>query len=142
MINTILSRLNKVKKSKGRANQWQACCPAHQDKSPSLSIHQNETGKIFIHCFAGCDGNAIMGAIGLTLADLYPEQIHASKGIGKRPIFSAYDVLPMIEREAQIVAMCATELQSHPLPDADRQRLFKAVQRIQTGLALVGKSYV
>jgi protein tyrosine phosphatase len=140
MIDQILAKLRKVKKTS--SNRWLACCPAHEDKSPSLSIMQNETGKIFVHCFAGCDGNAIMAAMGMTLADLYPEQINASKGLGKRPAFSAYDVLPMIEREAQIVAMCATELQSHPLPDVDRQRLFKAVQRIQAGLAAVGKNYV
>ena len=142
MIDIILSRLQKVKKSHGRASQWMACCPAHEDKSPSLSIMQNAEGKIFVHCFAGCDGKAIMAAIGMTLADLYPDRIDSIKGLGKRPTFSPYDVLPMIEREAMVVAMCGSELQSHPLSDADRKRLFKAVQRIRAGLAAVGKSYV
>jgi hypothetical protein len=142
MIDTILSRLVKVKKSTGDANKWTACCPAHDDNSPSLKIIKNDTGKIFVHCFTGCDGKAIMAAMGMTLTDLYPEQIHPSKGLGKRPTISIYDVLPMIAYEAQIVAMCGSELQVHPLPDADRQRLFTAVHRIQTGLAAVGQSYV
>lgn len=140
MLESILSRLQKVRKT--GANRWSACCPAHEDRSPSLSIMQNETGKVFVHCFAGCDGRAIMGAIGMTLVDLYPDRIHPPKGIGSKPVFSPYEILPMIEREAMIVAMCGSELQTHPLPDDDRKRLFKAVQRIRTGVALMGRRYV
>lgn len=29
-------------------------CPAHTDKTPSLSIRQSTTGKLLLHCFAGC----------------------------------------------------------------------------------------
>jgi hypothetical protein len=140
MIDSILSRLQKVRRT--GAHRWSACCPAHEDRSPSLSIVQNETGKVFVNCFAGCDGRAIMSAIGMTLADLYPDRIDPPKGTGNKPVFSPYEILPMIEREASIVAMCGSELQTHPLPDDDRKRLFKAVQRIRMGVALMGRSYV
>ncbi len=30
-----------------------ACCPAHDDHNPSLSVSEVD-GKILIHCFAGC----------------------------------------------------------------------------------------
>lgn len=52
------------------AGKWSARCPAHQDKSPSLSITQ-ASDRILIHCFAGCGGTAIVAAIGLTMADLF-----------------------------------------------------------------------
>jgi len=34
---------------------WIAKCPAHNDRSPSLSIAVGNTGKPVVHCFAGCD---------------------------------------------------------------------------------------
>jgi len=55
-----------------RSGQFYARCPAHDDRSPSLSIH--DTGdKILIHCFAECKPDAVLAAIGLTFSDLYPE---------------------------------------------------------------------
>jgi hypothetical protein len=36
-------------------------CPAHEDRTPSLSIRQGHS--ILVHCFAGCDGGDVMRAI-------------------------------------------------------------------------------
>lgn len=33
---------------------WMARCPAHDDSTPSLSIHQAEDGTPLVHCHAGC----------------------------------------------------------------------------------------
>lgn len=41
----------------GRAagrGKWTACCPAHNDRSPSLSIREEAAGRVLVHCFAGC----------------------------------------------------------------------------------------
>ena len=70
-IEQILEHLDKVKSS--GANKWAACCPAHDDKSPSLALTETSDGRILLHCFAGCGGAEILHAIGLTLADLYPD---------------------------------------------------------------------
>lgn len=37
-------------------------CPAHEDRTPSLSIRQGRHS-ILVHCFAGCDGADVMRAI-------------------------------------------------------------------------------
>lgn len=50
-----------------------AKCPAHDDKSPSLSVRETEDGRVLIHCHAGCGASDVLAAIGLTLADLFPE---------------------------------------------------------------------
>jgi hypothetical protein len=71
-VDDILARLDKVRPS-GHC-RWMARCPAHEDGSPSLMVSQDETGKVGIHCFAGCGGSDVMEAIGLTLSDLYPER--------------------------------------------------------------------
>lgn len=136
MIENILSQLRKVKKT--GSNRWLACCPAHEDKSPSLSIMQNDTGKVFVHCFAGCEGEAIMASINMTLSDLYPDRIEPPNGTGKKPLYNPFDVLKALAGQAQIVAMLGGALADHPLSDRDREALFKAVGRINSALKIVG----
>lgn len=34
---------------------WTARCPAHDDKTPSLSIRDADGGKVLIRCHTGCD---------------------------------------------------------------------------------------
>ncbi len=69
LFNNFLSRLNGVKRS---GNSYVACCPAHDDKNPSLSVCLSEDGKkILIHCFAGCSDEAILDGLGLKQRDLF-----------------------------------------------------------------------
>ena len=35
-------------------DRYVVCCPAHDDKNPSLSMTQTPD-KVLVHCFAGCD---------------------------------------------------------------------------------------
>ncbi len=73
--------------------KWQALCPAHNDKNPSLSISLGEKDQILLHCFAGCSYAAILEAIGLSKQDLYPcqEEFSKSKSISKgEPITLSY----------------------------------------------------
>jgi DNA primase len=39
-----------------------ARCPAHEDRTPSLSINEHE-GKILVHCHAGCSQEAVLAAL-------------------------------------------------------------------------------
>lgn len=63
----ILKRLDYVS---GEYPQYMARCPAHDDRKPSLSI-KDAGDKTLIYCFAGCEAEDIMHAIGLELRDLY-----------------------------------------------------------------------
>ena len=49
-----------------------ACCPAHDDRTPSLQITQ-ANDRVLIHCHAGCGGNEVLEAVGLDFSVLYPE---------------------------------------------------------------------
>ena len=40
-----------------------ACCPAHGDRSPSLSIGDGENGQLLLHCFTGCSYDAVREAL-------------------------------------------------------------------------------
>src|SRR5215472_1050860 len=70
----ILSRLRRVRRS---GNGWTALCPAHNDNHPSLSITQNSS-RILLHCFAGCDLDSIGAALDLGRADLRYGANHAT----------------------------------------------------------------
>lgn len=54
--------------------KWMARCPAHDDKSPSLSITERSDGRVLIHCHAGCGANDILDSVGLDYSALFPEQ--------------------------------------------------------------------
>ena len=128
MINNLLGRLNKVK-STGR-NSWLACCPAHDDKSPSLSIKEEADGHILLHCFAGCSAVDVVGAVGVDIGDLFPEQVHQKAPVKKK--FYATDILKAIKFESQIVLLAAFELKKNKeLDETDLQRLQLAYERIR-----------
>ena len=54
------------------AGKWKARCPAHADRSPSLSLKQTED-RILIRCWAGCSSSEIVAALGLVLSDLFDD---------------------------------------------------------------------
>ena len=52
---------------------WLAKCPAHGDKSPSLSIREAEDGRILVHCFAGCGVEEVCSILNMKVRDLFPD---------------------------------------------------------------------
>ncbi len=42
---------------------WMACCPAHEDREPSLSITEAKDGKVLVRCHAGCDQRDVIAAL-------------------------------------------------------------------------------
>ena len=47
-------------------------CPAHEDRTPSLSVKDADKS-VLIKCFAGCDTEAVVSALGLTMGDLFDD---------------------------------------------------------------------
>jgi hypothetical protein len=76
-IGDFLNQLDGVKSQKGG---WIACCPAHDDKKPSLSISEGNDGRILLTCHAGCPTDAIVDALGMKLSDLFVESKTNSNG--------------------------------------------------------------
>lgn len=62
-------------------NGYMARCPAHDDQHNSLSISEGADGRILVNDFAGCTTEAIVKALGFTLADLFDEK---SNGFQRR----------------------------------------------------------
>lgn len=127
-IENLLSRLTKVKKTGN--GRWLACCPAHDDRSPSLAIKIESDGRILIHDFAGCAVHEILGSVELTFDELFPEKLMEHGKPLSRP-FNAHDVLEALSAESMIVAVSANKLfHGEDFTIAEWQRLKLANQRI------------
>ncbi len=114
----VISRLDKVKSA--GTNKWIACCPAHLDKSPSLSITETSDGVVLIKCWAGCSANDIVQAIGLQLRDLFPGSKERHHGPSKAAI----------EHERMIIRIGQSLQQRGILEGDDLVRFNLAKQRL------------
>jgi len=132
-IDTLLSRLDGVRKRTG--DQWSARCPAHEDKSPSLSVRELPDGRVLLRCFADCDVRNVLAAIGMDLADLFPDtpahRVVGSGPLARRRLLSAGQALQLLEFETLLVYVAANNLASgHALKPEDLARLNVAARRI------------
>ena len=129
----LLDCLSKVKKT--GSGSWLACCPAHNDKTPSLAVSEKED-RVLVHCFSGCSVEEILDSVGLPWESLFPLR---DLDLGKpfRRAFPAADVLEALSIEAIVVATAASWLaQGCPLSEAEKARLLLAAERIQEGRGL------
>lgn len=135
IVEDFLSRLHKVKRT-GQGT-WLACCPAHGDKNPSMSVKEGDDGRVLVNCFAGCAVGEIAGAIGLNISDLFPPtSSHHDKPI--KPPFNARDALEACALEMTVVIICAADMaKGKTLSDSARQRLLLAASRISTAVGRV-----
>lgn len=114
----VIQRFDKVRKA-GK-DSWTAVCPAHNDKSPSLSI-RDTTEKILIHCHAGCDPVAILGNVGLEMADLF----HTKR------VYQATGKSALAEIDALVVQIGDIDIKSGvKLSPEDKQRYRLALKRL------------
>jgi len=57
--------------AKRSGDEWKANCPVHADRDPSLSISEGADGRALLKCWAGCETNDVLTAIGLKPRDLF-----------------------------------------------------------------------
>lgn len=132
----LLSKLHKVKKT--GSSRWMACCPAHQDRSASLSIKEMDDGRVLIHCFAECDAADVLAAVGLEFTDLMPERKQGEFKPVRHP-FSAFDALKALAFECTFIQLCALRLsKAQSLAQSDLDRLRISANRIKSAVDAVG----
>jgi putative DNA primase/helicase len=118
-------------------DRWMAPCPAHQDRSPSLSVRYTD-GRLLLHCFAGCANDDVLAAIGLEFRDLYdpdPGQPRRDHTGPRRP--SAAD-LERREHARLLLHIAAADLQAgRQFGAADREAIEGAIATLTGGPAHV-----
>lgn len=125
---TVLDRLDRVKQT--GPGRWIARCPAHEDRSPSLSIRETDDGRVLLHCFAGCDPGDAMAAIGLEMKDLFAQPLghHVAPSHSSTP---ARDMLVLLDHEITVAVLILDDvITRRTINERQLQRLMQASARI------------
>jgi hypothetical protein len=126
---------------------WGACCPAHDDSSPSLGIATGEDGRVLVHCFVSCSTQEICEALGLQVRDLFPSNRRGSgirekqrrrehERIRKRQqrCLEGFQIDLLREAECVIEAACGIDISTWSL-----ERLNGELARLARAYALLEK---
>jgi hypothetical protein len=133
-IDTLLVRLEDVQSS-GKGYRTQ--CPACGGTSRKLSVCEGDNGAVMMTCFSCHDTPGVLAAIGLTLADLYPQRIKDTTPEGRRAAQQAFKqsawgaALGVLAREATVLEVATVMIERRePLASEDIERVHVASQRI------------
>lgn len=121
----LLARLHKVEQLPAGQHiaRYRACCPAHDDKKPSLSVTLAQSGAILLKCWAGCSAEEVIGSVGMDMVELFPPIDRHHCPPERRP-FSADQAANALSDDAMIIAMVAAKLRKkEPLTDDDMQEV-------------------
>jgi hypothetical protein len=129
-----LARCNKVKTT--GPGTWLACCPAHDDKRPSMTVRELDDGRVLVHCFSGCHVEDILRAVALDFDALFPDKPQDHSRPVRRP-FPAADVLEALAHELTVAALIIGDAwRARAVPEEDYARLLVAQRRIEAAREL------
>jgi hypothetical protein len=131
-LDQFLTKLDRVKST--GTNQWVACCPHHGDKRPSLAIkHDTVTGKVLVKCWAGCDIEDIMAAVGMKVSDLFPDKPEYTKPT--RSYFGAETIVKSLYHDLFTLRYYARQLEGG-------HELAEVIARLDEALTYIEPGYV
>ena len=131
-----LSRVEGVKQT--GAGRWIFKVPSRTDKRASGSARELLDGRLLIHDFGGDSPGEMLSAIGLEMADLYPESVTHHGKSERRPFISA-DALRCVAFEAIVVSAAASTLaKGVALSAEDHERLIVAAERLNDAARVAG----
>lgn len=81
-IDRVVRHLKGVKPVSGG---YAALCPAHDDRTASLSVRTGADGRALLRCHAGCESADIVKSLGLTMSDLFVGEVKPTNGNGADP---------------------------------------------------------
>lgn len=124
----LLDRLDGVKAT--GAGRWIAKCPAHEDRSPSLSVRELEDGRVLVNDFGGCDTESVLSALGLTMADLFERPLaHQAQPV--RTSVPARDLLELLDHEISVAALILGDvLEAGVASEGQVRRLSECAARV------------
>lgn len=114
------------------AGKGMARCPAHKDRTRSLSVREFDSGAVGLKCFAGCTVDEVVAAAGLRMEDLFPPRA-GTPGGGRPPErrpYSAAQLLRAFSAELQLVWVLLADIAGgRELDAATRKRAGVARER-------------
>jgi len=131
-VDHILDQLESVRRIK--PDQWVACCPAHEDSTPSLAIR--DTGdKLLMRCYAGCTFQEIADALGMHPREFFRDSKEPKSGIPGVSRRDIYRDLTVELMTAYVVTRDRAEGKQIAANDVEREKL--AWQRISKAMGVL-----
>lgn len=129
-IDALLSRLDRVRPAGD--GKYTARCPAHEDKSPSLSVRETSDGTVLIHCFAGCHTKDVLTAVGLGWSALFPDNPERAAWMAATRQKIRLKPIDPMDLERRILQIAKADIQAgRALSTEDRARVELAVERLE-----------
>ena len=136
----LLSHLEGVRRT--GPDRWMARCPAHDDRTASLSVRESPNGNVLLNCFAGCPYDEVLAAIGLDASALFERSDPYHTPHRERRPWPASDVLRCVAYEATVAAVGAAAVaDGRKITRADRERLVVAAARLREAARIAGVSH-
>jgi hypothetical protein len=124
----LLDRLERVRQT--GPGRWVATCPAHEDRSPSLSVRELDDGRVLLNDFGGCGTDAVLAALGLTMAELFPEGSRGDYPPSQSRI-PARDLLVILDHELTVAVLILNDVTTRrAVSEPQIQRLIQAAARV------------
>jgi hypothetical protein len=123
----ILARFSKVYQS--GVDEYSCLCPSHNDRNASLGLKFVDDKMIF-NCFAGCNPQDILEAVGLTWNDVMPNNLDTEWKPKSRIKFNPFAVMKGLREDYLFIALSAKELErGNTLAGEDVERLHNIARK-------------
>ncbi|HEX2796683.1 MAG TPA: hypothetical protein VHN38_06330 [Immundisolibacter sp.] len=138
-VDRLLERLAGAKQT--GPGRWVARCPAHDDRSPSLSLRELADGRVLVHCFGGCSALEVVSAVDLTMADLFEKPLGNLPPLRPRERWDRGDVWQLLAHESAVAAIAAADIAAGRAVSAeDAERAGLAADRLADAIVALGVS--
>jgi hypothetical protein len=132
--------LARLQRPQQHGSGFRADCPLGHSSRGALSLSESDDGRVMLHCFAGCSASDVVGALGLTLADLFPRlerrNLPPTERARLRDLAGIAEwraALGVLSREAMVIEAAATMVTHHePLAASDIDRVRLASHRVHS----------
>jgi hypothetical protein len=119
-----------------------AKCPAHEDRSPSLSIREIDDGKTLLQCFAGCSALDVLDSVGLDWGALFPEG-GPNPSAPARTLIPARDLLVILDHEITVAVLILQEIiATRKVGSGHFDRLMQAHSRVSRARVIANPAKV
>jgi hypothetical protein len=111
-----------------------AKCPAHEDRSASLSVRELDDGRILLNDFGGCETADVLAVVGLRLSDLFSEPLahHIAPTRDRNHWHAQRAAFDSLRGELDVIALASSDLAAGKQPSQiDADRLVSAVARVR-----------